>query len=122
MNRNLTLDNLIAVIREKQGISEKKLITGYTALESDLGITGDDGIELLEEIEKQFSLSFAGEDGTIRAVFDLEKNEYLFHSEGFNPFASLLLLFGIDSEKVKPVTVGQLYEAAVKAKSRSNSG
>jgi hypothetical protein len=122
MNRSLTLDNLIEVIRESQGISQKKLITEHTALEHDLGITGDDSSELLEEIEKHFSLSFIGEDGTIRDVFGLEDHQYLFHSEGFNPFGWLLSIFGKHTSKVKPITVGQLYEAAVKAKRRANRG
>jgi hypothetical protein len=122
MNRTLTLDDLIAVIGESQGISQKKLITEHTALEHDLGITGDDGIELLEDIEKQFSLSFACQDGTIRDVFGLKDGQYLFHSEGGTPFDLLLSLFGVDTEKVKPITVGQLYEAAVKAKNRANGG
>ncbi|VAX36333.1 hypothetical protein MNBD_UNCLBAC01-2047 [hydrothermal vent metagenome] len=107
--------NLIAVIRQHQGISEKKQISEYTLLEKNLGITGDDGEELLEEIEKQFLVSFIGKDGTLRDSFELDKNQYIFHSEGFNLFEYFLSLFGKESEKVESITVGQLYEAVLRA-------
>lgn len=116
MDRPLTFENLVALIRSDQRISVSKSITEHTELERDLGITGDDGAELLIEIEKQFSLSFAGKDGTIKEVFGLGENQYLFHSEAFFPFTWLLSIFGKKEAYVKPLTVGQLYEAAKKAK------
>ena len=122
MNRDLTFENVVSVIRDFQGISEKKLINASTFLEDGLCITGDDGADLLEEIEKQFLVSFAGKDGSVRDIFDLEENQYLFHSEGINILGWLLSLFGREYENVKPITVGQLYETTVKAKQRGNNG
>jgi hypothetical protein len=65
-----------------QGIKETTVITGITLLDRDLGITGDDGIELLEELQERFGVSFAGADGTLGETFGLEKGEFLFESEG----------------------------------------
>jgi hypothetical protein len=116
----LTLENLIAVIRDCQGFSVKDRITEQSNLENDLGITGDDGSELLEEIEKYFSISFRGTDGTIRTIFGLAPNEYLFHSEcGINLFSLISSLWRKDIEKVKSITVGQLYDAAQRAKNNA---
>jgi hypothetical protein len=120
MNLILTFENLVAVIRECTGIPKKVPIAENSRLEEDLGITGDDGDDLLLEIQKRFSLSFVGEDGTIREIFGLEHNQYLFHGEGSYPFEWLISLFSKHTENVKTITVGQLYEAAVKAKAISD--
>jgi hypothetical protein len=112
----LTIENLIEVIRDCQGFSDKDQITENSDLEKDLGITGDDGSELLEEIEKQFSISFLGADGTIREIFGLAQNEFLFHSEcGVNLFGLIASLWRKENAVVKSITVGQLYQAAQRA-------
>ncbi|MDO6388474.1 DUF1493 family protein [Uliginosibacterium sp. 31-12] len=109
MTSTVTVAEVIACIRESQGIKETKSITSDTLLERDLGITGDDGSELLEELQKHFGISFAGEDGTLREAFGLKKDEYLFHSEGFSLFLMMANRFGFSLEKVKPLSVGQLH-------------
>lgn len=118
MDHPLTFENLVALIRSDQRISVNKSITEHTELERDLGITGDDGEELLIEIEKQFSLSCAGKDGTINEVFRLGENQYLFHSEGFFAFTWLRSIFGKKKAYIKTLTVGQLFEAAKNAKAK----
>jgi acyl carrier protein len=112
MSLEVTLENLISIIRECQGFSEKDRITEASLLEKDLGISGDDGSELLEAIEKQFDISFAGSDGSLRDAFGLSEGQYLFHSEGMNLFWLIASLFGRGSENVKSITVGELYLAA----------
>lgn len=116
MKKELTLENLICLIREFHGIPSKTVITENTLIENDLGITGDDGDDLLEEIEKTFDLSFIGQDGTLREFFDLNENEYLFHSEGFDILGIFRSLFGKNKETVKPFNVGELYRGACRAK------
>ncbi|ORM68441.1 DUF1493 family protein [Pantoea rwandensis] len=63
MNREMsvepTLQQVIDFVREFSG-DVKSVITEETRLEADLGITGDDGIELLEQAEKRFGVSFFG--------------------------------------------------------------
>ncbi|MBK0124352.1 DUF1493 family protein [Pantoea sp. S61] len=48
-----TLEQVIEFVREYSG-DLKSVMTEHTRLEADLGITGDDGVELLEEAEKRF--------------------------------------------------------------------
>lgn len=116
MTRVLSIQNLIQVIRDHQRISPQIAISDDTLLEADLGITGDDGDELLESIEREFGLSFVGTDGTLREAFALKDDEYLFHSEGFGFFAFIASLFGKDLEKIKSLTVGQLYDVLLAIK------
>ena len=118
MNGAVTLAEVIAYIRESQGITEAKAITDATLLERDLGITGDDGSELLEDLQKWFGVSFAGADGTLREAFGLEKDEYLFHSEGVSLLLMIANLFGFSIEKVKPLSVGQLHHVILERKER----
>ena len=97
MNSMCSLDDFIAFIREHQSISRKKTIVESSLLESDLGITGDDGEELIQAIQDRYSVSFIGSDGTVREAFGLAEDQYLFGSEGFNWFKRV---------NVKPITVG----------------
>jgi hypothetical protein len=119
---NLTLENLISLIREFHRIPNKTEISENTLLEDGLGITGDDGCELLEEIEKTFSLSFTGKDGSLREAFDLEENQFLFHGEGIDLFGIFSFIFGRKPENVKPITVGDLLTASLKVKNKVANG
>lgn len=112
MNVTISLDELIALIRERQGISGKKEITESSRLEKDLGITGDDGCELIEAVEKKFNLFLAGPDGSYREAFGLLDGQHLFHSE-----MNLLWVF-VRHENVKAITVGELHLAACQAKEK----
>ncbi len=120
MDEDASFDKLIEIIRECQGFSAQYEISADMLLERDLGITGDDGCELLEAIEQTFGMSFLGTDGTLKETFKLAEGEYLFHSEGFSLFGFIATLLGKDTEKVKPLTVGQLYEAVLASKLRNN--
>lgn len=106
----IELEDVIAFIREHQRLGERIPITSTTFFERDLGITGDDGVELLEDIQKRFGVSFIGPDGSLSGAFGLAADEYLFHSEGFNPFLFVANLFGYAIEKVRPLSVGQLHQ------------
>jgi hypothetical protein len=119
---NLNLENLISLIREFHCIPDKTEINETTLLEDDLGITGDDGCELLEEIEKAFSLSFTGKDGSLRKFFDLEENQFLFHGEGVDLFGIFSFIFGKKPENVKPISVGDLLAGSIKAKNNVTNG
>jgi acyl carrier protein len=110
-----SINNLIQVIREFHRIPQRKVISEKTLIEKDLGITGDDGVELIEEIEKIYGISFAPED------FGLTENESLFHSEGASLSGLLYWLLGRDNEYVKALTVGQLHEGLLLALGRVQS-
>ena len=69
-----------------------------TRLEADLGITGDDGVELLEAFTAHFQVDFARPYST---------NTFLFHGEGWSlPFPR--------RRQVLVVTVGDLHVAAAR--------
>lgn len=116
MKTTVSLDELIALVREHQGISPKQAITESSLLENDLGITGDDGCELLQAVERKFGISFAGADGSLRDAFGLSEGQFLFHSEGMNLFWLIERLCGREPENVKAITIGDLYRAICRAK------
>ena len=120
MNGSVALEDVIAFIRESQGIGAKKIISESSLLENDLGITGDDGCELLEEVQKEFGVSFSGADGTLREAFDLKRDEYLFHSEGMSLFLIFANFVGFAIEKVRPLSVGELHRVVAKLKENND--
>lgn len=102
MKSNINLNMIIELIREFRGIPTSEIINAETTLEDDLGITGDDGVELIDFIQNEAGISFVGPDGTLRDAFNLEEDEYLFNSEGFS------LNFYDKKEKVKDISVHDL--------------
>lgn len=108
----LPFKELAAFVRDWAGLSRGKSIGPETEFERDLGITGDDGCDLLEATEKRFGVSLSSEEYGHRKTFNLEPDEFLFHSEGFGPSLSdMLNPFGWSSERVRAFTVGELYGA-----------
>lgn len=112
-----TLADVIAFIRDfskyKRGILDEN-----SWLEEDLGITGDDGVELLEEAENVFGVRFCAGKEDFRQVFSLKENEYLFHSEGFDFLGIAYLcrrLRGIPEPVIRDLSIGQLHRALVEA-------
>lgn len=104
-----SFEQFIAFIREFAVLSTSTVITPATRFEKDLGITGDDGTELLEGVEKRFGVQLSSVEHGVRPVFNLKPNENLFHSEGFD-------LVGLSSsESVREFTVGELYDAVCRA-------
>lgn len=87
-----SLADVITFIREFS-VCRRENIDANTYLENDLGITGDDGVELLEGAGKVFGVSFSAEEDSFRDAFSLKEKEYLFHSEGIDFLA--LFIFAI---------------------------
>lgn len=113
MKNEFTFENMISLIRETQGIPDKTSIGVDTYLEKDLRITGDDGEIMLREIEDYFSFRYSDNSDEFREIFKLENDQFLFHSEP-NLFSPFYWLFG-KKENIKPLTIGQLFEATAKA-------
>jgi len=89
-----------------------------TYLEADLGVTGDDGSELLEEIAQAFGVILCTETEGYRITFGLQENEYLFESEGFDLFGINRLrdwLRGVPRPIIRDLSIGQLHRALVDA-------
>ncbi|MGA2987643.1 MAG: hypothetical protein ABSG32_27960 [Terriglobia bacterium] len=109
---DLSFERFCEFIREFARLSRNKKIVPETLFEKDLGITADDGCELLEATEKRFGIRLcSGKDG-YRGTFHLGVNEFLFHSEGFgSPWGILRTLFTGHPPTIRRFTVGELYAA-----------
>lgn len=113
----LSFDQFAEFIREHWSVSRRKQIMPETQFERDLGLTGDDGQDLLRATEKRFGVSLCSEETGVRETFNLGPNEYLFNSEGLDLFPfRLTSLFGREEYTVRKFTVGELFEAVQKRK------
>jgi acyl carrier protein len=90
-------------------LPKNKQIDHETQFERDLGITGDDGSDLLIATEKKFGISLSSEEDGYRKTFNLGSHEYLFNSEGFGVVSGLITIFSRST--VRAFTVGELYSA-----------
>jgi hypothetical protein len=78
----LTFEEFADFIREYGQLPDRTTISAETQFERDLGLTGDDGIDLLEATEKHFGVTFGSDETGVRETFNLSPNEHLFNSEG----------------------------------------
>src|ERR1700722_968930 len=98
----LSFDQFAEFIREYWHVSNRKSISPETQFERDLGLTGDDGADLLEATERKFGVVLSGENKELRETFSLGPNEYLFHSEGLEIFPHRFqILFGREIPTVR---------------------
>ena len=95
-----TFEDVAQLIADTTGVHPSQ-ITPIARLEKDLGITGDDGLELLEVLAERFGTDFDRPNHGRR---------YLFHPEGFDIFAIL----GLSSYTVIPITVSDIHLAVVR--------
>ena len=104
------------LVRDFGGIPKSRSISSDTRIDADLGITGDDGDDLLQYAEKHFGVELADTDTGYRETFNLRPNEYLFHSEGFDLGIGIFMRW--IRREPKPVvvnlTVGDLHRAISK--------
>jgi hypothetical protein len=104
----IAFEDFVCFIREFRKFSSGREITRRTEFERDLGITGDDGIDLLLAAQKRFNVSLTPE------LLSLKPGEVLFHSEGFGP--NLLGIFRREpASSVRRFTIGDLYDALSRA-------
>lgn len=84
---DLTFDEFATWLREYWSVPTRKAIVPEMQFERDLGLTGDDGGDLLLAVEKEFEVRLGDEATGVREAFNLQPNEYLFNSEGWGPFS-----------------------------------
>ena len=109
-----TLGNVIAFVRAFTGVKPTRSITASTRLEADLGVTGDDGVLLLQEAERRFGRTLTTPGGGVRGVFGLGPDEFLFGPEGFDPIglgALVRWMRGDPPPVIRDLTVGELHAA-----------
>lgn len=109
----LSFDEFAEFIRQWARISRKKKIAPETEFEDGLGISGDDGCDLLKATEKRFKVALSSEEHGYRKTFNLGPDEFLFHAEGFGP--DLRTFLGRPVPAVVTFTVGALYDAVQEA-------
>jgi hypothetical protein len=120
MMDGLTFEEFATFIREYRSIPARTQIRSETQFERDLGLTGDDGIDLIKATEKRFEVTLGNGDTGVRETFNLQPNEYLFNSEGWGPSrAEIISLFSGPRTVVRKFTVGELFEAVRKAKAKN---
>jgi acyl carrier protein len=95
LNNNYNRERLINLIREEIG-EFKKQFDSNSQIEDDLGITGDDAIELILKISKEFKIDIT--------EFEFEK---YFHPEP---------IFFINNFKTLPLTILDIENAIVSGK------
>ncbi|HBC5671023.1 TPA: hypothetical protein KEV01_001158 [Citrobacter koseri] len=118
------LSEVILFVRDVTGI-QRATITGDTLLESDQGIAGDDGTELLTEAEKVFGVSFPDDIQAFRTLFSLQENEYLFTAEGIDLLGIVRLinwLRGIPRPVITDLSFGKLCRVLAELRQDSASG
>ena len=119
-NVGTTFNDVAEFVRGWARVPAKKQITPDTQFERDLGITGDDGDDLLEATQKHFKVNFTDGENGVRTIFKLGPNEYLFNSEGFSwgfGGTDIITLFSNPNTdySVRSFTVGELSEAIQRA-------
>jgi len=108
-----SLPEFVEFLREWRRLPRSREIAPGTELEADLGITGDDGRDLLVATERRFNVTMSSYENGYREAFNLNPNEFLFHSEGIGPDLSALL--GGPSPVARTLTAGDLYDAVTRA-------
>jgi hypothetical protein len=111
----VSFNQFVSFIREFAGVSPKKVITRFTRFEKDLGITGDDGCNLLRKTEQQFGIQLSCEIHGYKQTFKLKPNEYLFHTEGFD------ILGFFHKYSIREFMVGELYDAVYSASTQGSN-
>ena len=124
MAESVSFDDVVSFVRSFARIRGSRTITRETQLEADLGITGDDGADVLEEVARHFNAALASPQDGYRTTFNLRANEYLFSSEGFDLLGISVLIRWLRNEPrpvVRDLTLGQLHDAIIKTRGTQNA-
>jgi len=113
-----SFDEVAAFVHEFAGISPHRSIKPETRLVADLGITGDDGDDLLRAANEHFQVDLASPDNGIAQTLRLGPNEYFFRPEGVDLFGISLIIRWFRGEPApayRDLAVGELQKAISKA-------
>ena len=110
-----TFPEFVAFLRPFTGLKEDFPIKPSTLFEDDLGITGDDGVDLMAAVEQEYGISLE----SARELLSMKPNEYLFNAEGgglidFQELKRVTRNLFSSTKEPRPVVlsfrVGQLYD------------
>lgn len=96
MEKSITFEDFITFIREQVGLGDAP-INASSLIEDDLGVTGYDAKDLINEYSNKYKVDISG--------FDFDK---YFYSEPS--------WFSWKSKKKSPITVGDLYDGLINKK------
>lgn len=103
----VSFDEVADLVAQFSG-ADRPRIAPSTRVESDLGITGGDGDELLQKRSARFGTDFSRPN---------HEGRFLFGSEGTAfPVQHIRRLFGHSRPTVVPITVGDLHLAVVRGR------
>ncbi|HLA62812.1 MAG TPA: hypothetical protein VK610_00175 [Rhodothermales bacterium] len=107
-----SFDAVANFVRTFHGISPRRVLLPRTRIEADLGITGDDGDDLLDAAERHFGVALR-----MPKLFGLGPDEVLFGpEEAFDPFRFLFhRIAGEPRGVVRDLTLEQLHRAVLAA-------
>ncbi len=120
MGHTPTFQDVEAFVRDFAALRRKQIITPDTRLETDLGVTGDDGDELLQKAAVHFGVQLAHPVLGYRRTFGLGENEYLFNSEGLDLLGIGDLIRRLRKQPlpiIRDLTMGELHNAILRSKS-----
>lgn len=120
-----SITEVITFVREFTGVHPHRLITAETRLEADLGVTGDDGDDLLRATIERFRVDLALPEKGIAQTLQLAPNECLFGPEGIDLLGISVLVRWLRGEPrpvYRDLTVGELHEAIRRAPSLVSRG
>lgn len=123
--RQPSANDVVAFVRDFASVPRSRHIALNTRLEADVGVTGDDGDELLRAAEREFRAPLTSREHGIAQMLGLGEHEFLFRPEGFDP----LWLFGLTRRlrrlprpTYRDVTVGELHSATLQGVGRDHPG
>jgi len=108
-----TLEQVVTLVRSSAGIDPATTVRGYTRLQSDLGIWGDDVTQLLLDAEDQFSVQFPSDSEESCKLFSLKDGEQVFQDEVhiLTPLFAFFRLLSGKSGDIRDLTVSEFHAA-----------
>lgn len=117
-----SIDEVAAFVRRFAGLRDDASVTATTLLQADLGVTGDDGCDLLKDVASEFGIVLATPADGYHASFELAPDQQLFDDEGWGlpGLRTLARLLGAPLRApARDLSVGELHEALCRATARN---
>lgn len=118
MSQAPTFQEVETFVRHFAGLRQNHVVEPASRLEADLGITGDEGDDLLQGASRQFGVQLADPVLGYRSTFGLAHDEYLFHGEGLDLLGIGAIIRWIRKEprpRVRDLTMAELHNAILRS-------